>query len=145
MSTDILELGEPIPLEITTPTPCKRRRWNSDHYPKSIVVRVTEDEHREINARAGLSRAPSTSRYLAECGLRGRAPELRETPPPTDEQRAQFERLLYELRKAGTNLNQLTYATNLAQKLGAQAPSPGEVSEALRAVTTLVEQIRERL
>lgn len=144
---DVLELDDARAPEPITAAPDerRRRRWNSDHYPKSLVVRVTDDEHEEITRRAGLSRAPSVSRYMAVCALNGRAPELRQTPPPTAEERERLERLLYELRKLGTNLNQLTHAANLATATGGASPAPSDLAEAARAVKTIVEQLRERL
>lgn len=145
MGSDILELDDLSQPEAPPVNSGKRRRWNSENYPKAIVCRVTDEEHTEINRRAGLSAAPSTSRYMVACALRGRAPELRATPPPTDEQREQFERLLYELRKAGTNLNQLAHAANLAQMTGGQVPPAGQIVHAAQTVAMLVEQIRERL
>lgn len=144
MPTDILDLDTPP--DVTSPsTPRKPRSWNSAHYPKAIVVRVTNDEHAEINRRAGLARATSTSRYLAECGLRGRAPQMHNTPLPTAEQQEQFERMLYELRKVGTNLNQLTHAANLALISGNQPLSTTEITSAVKAVESLIKEVKERL
>lgn len=142
-----LDLDDALAPEVATPATDerRRRRWNSDRYPKSIVVRVTDDEHEEINRRAGLSREPSVSRYMTVCALSGRAPELRQTPPPTAEERERLEQLLYELRRIGTNLNQLTHAANLATATGGASPAPSDLVEAARAVKTIVEQLRERL
>ena len=122
----------------------RRRRWNSDHYPKAITLRVTAAEHEALMRRALLARM-SASRYLTAAGLRGKAPPLRETLPPNPRQRQELETLLYELRKVGVNLNQLARQQHRARLLGRKGPAPDTVERAAKAVEVLIRLLRERL
>lgn len=122
----------------------KKRSWNSAHYPKMVTVRVTADEHAEIQRVANLARM-SASRLLAATIIGRKLPPLRETPPPTKERRQELEFLLYELRKIGVNLNQLAHKTNRARLLGTFPPPRRKVDAASAAVEGLVRLIRNRI
>ncbi len=122
----------------------KARRWNSERYPKAVTVRVTLDEHAQIRERAGRARL-SDSRYLARCGLEKRLPPMSDRTPPTEEERKDLEFLLFELRKVGTNLNQLAKRTNSARLLGRTPPPLARVEQAASMVEGLLRLIRKRL
>lgn len=120
------------------------RKWNSERYPKAITVRVTEEEHRQINewsARASLS----ASRYLVRRGLSQRLPPLREAFPPKPEDRRQIELLAAELRRIGVNLNQLAKRSNLARIFGGAGPSRSGVERAASQAEALLRILRNRL
>ena len=122
----------------------KRRRWNSDRYPKMVTVRVTTDEHSEIVRLAGHARL-STSRLLVSALLDRRLPTLKDSPPPSAETREELLLLLFQLRKVGVNLNQLAYRTNRATLLGRFPPPRRKVDEVAAAVEGLVRVIRNKL
>ena len=122
----------------------KRRKWNSERYPKAIVIRVTDEEHREINRRAELARM-STSRYLTHCGLKEKAPKLREQARPSGKQRELLEKLIYEVHKAGSNINQVAYSLNSALLTGGARPESEEIRKAARSVVEVLEAAREAL
>ena len=122
----------------------KKRSWNSDQYPKVVTVRVSEEEHAKIHGVAGLARL-SASRLLVRSLLDRRLPVLADSPPPSTERREELEFLLYELRKVGTNLNQLAHRTNRARLLGRFPPPRRKVDEAAAAVEGIVRLIRNRL
>lgn len=121
-----------------------KRKWNSEHYPKVIYARVTDQEHQEIIRRAELARM-SASRYLVWSGTRQKLPRLRESLPPSPEQQEKLRGLLYELRRVGTNLNQLAYGFNLARMTGLVPPAERDILEAGAAVEALTKEIRGRL
>jgi len=65
--------------------------------------------------------------------------------PPTEEERKDLEFLLYELRKVGTNLNQLAHRTNAARLLGRTPPPRHRVELAAAMVEGLLRLIKKRL
>ena len=121
-----------------------KRRWNSPRYPRMVTVRVTAAEHKALMERASLARL-SASRYLVAAGLSGKAPKLRETPPPSPEEALRWEQLLWGLHKLGTNVNQLARDVNRARLLGWSGPHPAEIERAARDVRLLLRLIRDRL
>lgn len=125
-------------------SPNRKRRWNSDRYPKMITVRVTAEEHAALSERAARARM-SASRYLVVAGLRGKPPPLRETLPPTAAERERWQWLLWELHKLGTNVNQLAHATHRARLLGRSGPPLSAIEQAGQRVQLLVRLIQERL
>lgn len=122
----------------------KNRKWNSEHYPKAIFVRVTDEEHTEINAQAEL-RGMSTSRYLVACGLSKRLPIPKGKIAKTEEDREQLEMLLRQLHKIGSNLNQLAHGYNLSRLLGGKEPNILEVEVAAKEAKVLIKEIKNRL
>ncbi len=109
-----------------------------------VTVRVTAAEHAALMERAALARM-SASRYLVAAGLSGKAPRLRETPPPTPEERLRWEQLLWGLHKLGTNVNQLARDANRARLLDWGRTPSAEIDQAAREVRLLLRLIRERL
>jgi hypothetical protein len=122
----------------------KKRNWRSRNLSKPFTVRATEQEHSEIKRRADAARM-SASRYLIHRGLAGRLPDLRITPPPSQEEREQLERILYALRKVGNNLNQLAHATNSAHLTGTQQPAAGDINIAAEQAKRLIDEVKKRL
>lgn len=122
----------------------KKRRWNSDHYPKKISVRVTDEEHEEINKHAEL-RGLSISRYLVTCGLDKRLPKVKENVVKTEQEREQLEMMLRQLWKIGTNLNQLAYGYHISRYIGGKEPDINEVEEAAKEAKELIKEIKNRL
>lgn len=125
-------------------SPRRKRRWNSRHYPKVVTVRVSAEEHAVLTLRAALART-SASRYLATAGLAGKPPRLRETPPPSPEEKQRWEQLLWALHKLGTNVNQLAHATHRARILGRGRPDDRHIDQAARMVQALMRLVKERL
>ncbi len=121
----------------------KKRRL-AGMYPVAITVRATKDEARRIkrNARkAGRNR----SRFLAELGAADAAAE-KLPAPPSPELVAALEGLMFQLRKAGVNLNQLAHRENSADVGGSlEPPSEDEVQEGARAVREVAELVRAAL
>jgi len=109
-----------------------------------VTVRVTAAEHAALMERAARARL-SASRYLVAAGLSGKAPRLRETPPPSPEEQVRWEQFLWGLHKLGTNVNQLAREANRARLLGWGGPPSPEIDRAARDVRLLLRLIRERL
>lgn len=107
----------------------KKRRGRQKQYEASALVRCTEQELESLHRRATDAEL-SLSRYLVECGLQSQnAPD-----PGARELR---ERAVFELRKAGVNLNQV--AKRLNQPTGTIAVQ--QVESALRAVETAAQMV----
>lgn len=113
----------------------KKRRGRQREYNASALVRCTGDELAELHRRRQAADAPrrmSLSRYLVECGLRSQN-------PPDPRERELRERALFELRKAGVNLNQI--ARRLNQPTGTIAAS--QVEQAAAAVERAASLVAE--
>lgn len=122
----------------------QKRNWRSASLPKRIMVRAAEGEYAEIMKRAALARK-SASRFLIYCGTKGRTPKLKQMLPPSPEQRSDLERLLFELRKAGINLNQLAHAYHGSKYTKAEPPSKSELEAASAVLRKTIDAIRERI
>lgn len=109
-----------------------------------VTVRVTAEEHAALMERAALARM-SASRYLVAAGLAGRPPRLRPTLPPTPEERARWEQLLWGLHKLGTNVNQLARVANTARLRGYGGPSAQALQRAAQDVRLLLRLVSQRL
>lgn len=104
-------------------------------YAKSVLVRLTDAEKRDIEARAERAEL-SVSRFLVKSGL----DEARAIDP---QERQLRERALFELRKVGVNLNQVAYALNAARR---SASGESEVSAAeIREIASELKAVLEFL
>jgi hypothetical protein len=72
---------------------------------KNISVRPTPDELERLHERAASFGYKSVSQYLIERGLKDGA--MIQTP-----ERERIERLLFEVRKLGVNINQIAHRMN---------------------------------
>lgn len=123
----------------------KKRKWNSNHYPKMITVRLTREEHEEIILRAKLART-SASRYLAHRGLHNKLLKFRPALPLVDAgQRVQLERLLFELNRLFLALSKLNHSLHLSFKTAANTVTKDEIKQALGEVSQLIEKSKELL
>jgi len=98
-------------------------------YEQRLTIRATRDEWELLGARAQAAQL-SVSRYLIETGLTS-------ANPPTPEARAERERLLYELRKIGVNLNQLARRAN-----SGLAVPPEPLERTLAAASAIMAQLQ---
>ena len=108
----------------------KRRK----QYPRSALVRLTNEEHgrlTELAKKSGLS----LSRFLVESGLTGRA--------PTHEDRSQRERAILQLARVGNNLNQIARQLN-AQRGTLSTVDIEETFEAIRSALERIEGLWQR-
>jgi hypothetical protein len=122
----------------------RKKRRLAGLYPVPIFVRATEEEARLI-ARNAEKAGRNLSRFLAELGAAdGAADKVPARPSP--ELVAVLEGLMFQLRKAGVNLNQLAHRENSADVGGSMdPPSDEEVEAGARAVREVAELIREAL
>ena len=72
-------------------------------YPKTALIRLTEDEHGRLLAEAKRLKL-SLSRFLVHAGLTGKA--------STYEDRERHERAIMEVKRIGNNLNQIARQLN---------------------------------
>lgn len=102
----------------------------------SVTFRVTDDERRALQAAAGEARQ-SLGGYVREKALGTATPGTRRTPAPDA---AQLARLLGQLGKVGSNLNQLTRLANQHQLV-----PPPVLELCLREVRELTQAVAEAL
>lgn len=111
-------------------------------YPTGFPIRCTNKEKREIFARAKRANR-SASRFLVELGTLEDGQLL--APQPSPEELAVLEALTVQLRRVGTNLNQLAHREHASAYTDVEPPSDGEVREAVRAIEEVIRLIRARL
>jgi len=124
------------------PKPAKRKpgrkpKPESEKVGAPILVRATPAERRAIKRRASAA-GRSLSRYLVAVGMR-------DGQPAGPEEREQLGRLLFELHKVGTNLNQLAHTMNAARLSGRDTTTEDEIASAVSEVRATVAAVRERL
>jgi hypothetical protein len=93
----------------------------------SVKTYVTKEEKRRIQKNAA-SHSMSVSRFLSFAGSR-------DALPPTEAERNAYLDLIYEVKMAGNNLNQIARALNVGRKTGNQPEAA--------AVNKAVEECRE--
>ncbi len=104
---------------------------------KKITILATYQERERLKRRAAAS-DKTLNGYLLSSGLKSR-------PPLDAEAAAQLQNLRLELRKIGSNLNQLTHATNAARAVGAAQPSEAVLTRTLLEVSAAIDRISEKL
>lgn len=111
-------------------------------YPTGFPIRCTHREKREIFTRAKRANR-SASRFLVELGTLAEGQLL--APHLSSEELAALEELAVQLRRVGSNLNQLARRTHISAYTDTEPPTDAEVGEAVRATEELIRLIRERL
>jgi hypothetical protein len=100
---------------------------------KKITILITRSE-RERLKRLAAAADKTLNRFLITSAFRKR--------PPLDADSAKYlTEVRFELRKIGTNLNQLATATNAARRGTMQPPSADELGAAIKEVQDLIEKI----
>lgn len=99
-----------------------------------ITVRPTDDELEQLHRRAASFGYKSLSKYLIERGLR-------EGVMIQSTDRERIERLLFEVRKIGININQIAHGMND----GYQGYSQAHLDRAMREVERVVSEVRQEL
>ena len=110
----------------------KRRRRKSER--KNVSVRPTPEQLATLHGRAVAFGFKSLSQYLIERGLR-------EGEMIVSADRERIERLLFEVRKVGRNINQISRAMN---SNGGKYPRT-ELDRAMAEVARLVGEVGEAL
>jgi hypothetical protein len=95
-----------------------------------ILVRATKSERIAIRKNADAA-GLSLSRYLVWTGSRN-------TPPISIEDRVALLKLAEQLRRLGTNVNQLAHAMNASRRGNGQPPSESDIAAAARSVQELL-------
>jgi hypothetical protein len=107
-------------------------------FDKRIEVRLTERELEELHDRAKKTKL-SISRHLVKSGLS-------DGVILTAEDKEDIRQLRFELRKVGTNLNQVAYAFNASIRGEADAPTIAEINKSKKdideALATLLEFLK---
>lgn len=111
----------------------KKRTWNEAkrRSRRRVNLRLSEEEFSELERRAELTEA-SISAYVKAAALE--APMPRRTTRPVSIDRAAVLKLLAELGRIGSNLNQTAKANNVLARAVSSSP-PADVAEVKRAIT----------
>lgn len=110
----------------------KKSRSENRKRPHSVTVRFDEKEFPDLESRAGEA-GLSKAAYLRSCALGDAGPRARRSP--TVERRLAAQAIA-ELNKAGSNLNQIARAVNMAA-----FPAAKDIKEAAEAVKLAARQI----
>jgi hypothetical protein len=102
-------------------------------YFRRIAVRMNDREHAELSDRAKKTDL-SLSRYLIKAGLS-------DGQVLTAEEKEEIRQLRFELRKIGTNLNQIAFAFNASIRGSGDAPTTGELKEIQKKINDALETL----
>jgi hypothetical protein len=102
-----------------------------------ILVRATSAERKAIRKRADAAEL-SLSRFLIARGLS-------DQPPPTPEEKEANRQLLFELKKAGNNLNQVAHAMHTSRLTNTASPTETQISEALLSIREASTAVKKRM
>lgn len=111
---------------------------------KVVFVRLSEDEYREINEKAGIADI-STSRYLVSCGLGQEIKKVRKAKRATGQEREKFEDLMWQLKKLQRNVSQLAYCYEDARLTGEGEIDQNKIIEVSEKIKSLLKQVEEHL
>ena len=103
----------------------KKSRSETRQRKKSVCVRFENNEFDDVESRAGEA-GLSNAAYLRACALGNAGPRARRSPTVERQLAAQA---IAELNKAGSNLNQIARAVNMAL-----SPAAPEIKAAANAV-----------
>lgn len=112
----------------------KKKRNRRKSQRKNVSVRPTPDQLTQLHERAASFGFKSLSKYLIERGLR-------EGEMIVSVERERIERLLFEVRRIGRNVNQISRAMNAN---GGKYPRT-ELDRAMTEVARLVGEVGEAL
>jgi uncharacterized protein (DUF1778 family) len=110
---------------------------SSKNYTNELTVRFTDDEKRQVSSNAEAA-GLSVSRFLAKAGTA-------EAAILTEEHKELLKALRFEVRKVGTNLNQIAREINAARLGSGETPDPNQLKDALKNFNALIEAINEHL
>lgn len=120
--------------------PKRKRAWKSGSLPHVFTVRADEEEYIKLRKIADVT-GWSLSRLLIEAALYKRI----RTQEQAVAENENVEEMIFQMRRIGINLNQITAALN-AVKRGQQASVTEEKIEAAAAeVESLIHKLRKRL
>lgn len=118
--------------ERSIPTPKKRRGTESRQRRKKIQVRVTDAEHAVLLAKAQAA-GVTAGGFLRAAGF-GKATPHTKRRAPVD--RAAFAEVTRELRRVGTNINQIARVLNRGEGI-----APPMLHDALAALAQVLRQV----
>jgi hypothetical protein len=113
--------------------PGRKPKPETEREKSRTTIRATDQEWKAIKSRAAKT-GRSISRYLVAVGTR-------DGQPATQEERKELSQLLFEIHKAGVNLNQI--AARLHQQTG--AISVAQIENAITETRAAARAIRERM
>lgn len=122
-----------------TASATRREKGREQSFSTGFPVRCTDAEKQEIFARAAQAKR-SASRFLVELAVRVEADEIRSRPSP--EELAVLEGLVVQLRRLGTNLNEIARHQEAADYQDDDGLTDAELSIAVREVRSVVDQVR---
>jgi hypothetical protein len=113
--------------------PGRKPKPETEREKSRTTIRATDQEWKAIKSRA-VKAGRSISRYLVAVGTR-------DGQPATQEERKELSQLLFEIHKAGVNLNQI--AARLHQQTG--AISVVQIENAIAETRAAARAIKERM
>lgn len=118
-----------------------KRRWKSEQLPRVFTIRTGDDEYRQLKIMADKTQW-SLSKLLVKATLNFGIKSVEDATA----ERQVFEQMIFEIRRVGVNLNQISYAYNAAQRTGdPRPPLESELAAALRQIDTILQRLRRKL
>lgn len=120
--------------------PKRKRDWKSGNLPRVFTVRADDDEYEELKRMADET-GWSLSRLLIE----GTINKTIRTAEQVAAERQNVEEMIFQMRRIGINLNQITTALS-AVKRGKKVSVTEETLEAVaQEVELLIREIKKKL
>lgn len=135
------EAAEPIrKVEKIQKSTKKKRAWKSENLPRVFTVRAEEEEYVELKKMA-VATGWSLSRLLIEAALYKRI----RTQEQAVTENEKVEEMIFQMRRIGINLNQITAALNAARRGPERSFAESKIELAAEEVERLIRMLRKRL
>ena len=118
----------------------KKRAWKSDNLPHVFTVRADAEEYAELRQRAAAT-GWSLSRLMIEAAL-GKRIRTQEQAAAENEK---VEEMIFQMRRIGINLNQITAALNAVKRGRETSVTEAKVEAAIADVESLICALRKQL
>jgi alpha-D-ribose 1-methylphosphonate 5-triphosphate synthase subunit PhnI len=117
-----------------------KRKWKSEKLPRVFTVRATDTEHEKLKELAEAANL-SLSRLMIDTTLNG---QPRNAEAIKQDQQT-IKKAIFEVRKAGVNLNQITATLNSAIRGSGKLPALQEIEAAAAEVKKAISILTEKL
>ncbi len=118
----------------------KKRHWKSGNLPRVFTVRADDEEYEQLK-RMTDETGWSLSRLLIE----GTINKTIRTAEQVAAERADVEEMIFQMRRVGINLNQITAALNAVKRGKKVSVTEEKLDAAAQEVESLIREIKKML
>jgi predicted CopG family antitoxin len=118
----------------------KKRHWKSGNLPRVFTVRADDEEYEELKKMTDET-GWSLSRLLIE----GTLSKTIRTAEQVAAERADVEEMIFQMRRVGINLNQITAALNAVKRGKKVSVTEEKLEAAVQEVESLIREMKKKL